>query len=311
MEKRKPLVLYDLSTVLLLAVLLLGAWLYGGSPEQNRVRQAAVNRGVDNVLGGLGASQLVLSYGGIDDDPAMNERVGAIFARVADAAREERDDLQYRISILRSKVPNAFSLPGGRNYITRGLVELLDDDEIAGVLGHELAHTVRRHGTKAFGRDLGMIVAANLLLDQVGDEEVEDAAQLAQIGIALVSTGYSRAAEIEADEVGLAYAVRAGYDPLGLAHALQKIETYQRENFGYQNEVPEFFRTHPLTEERVAAIRSLAKSMGFDVYVPGDPLIESLRRGIGANGAHGPGIDIETRVLSQPSEAANEVGADD
>ena len=85
----------------------------------------------------------------------INARVQKIFDRVVPAAQEMRGDLRYRISVLKSDVPNAFSLPGGRTFITRGLVELLDDDDqIAGVIGHELAHTVMSHGSKGFGRDL-------------------------------------------------------------------------------------------------------------------------------------------------------------
>ena len=92
---------------------------------------------------------MIAQYGGIDDDPEINARVQAIFDKVVPAAREMRGDLRYEISVLKSDVPNAFSLPGGRTFITRGLVELLDDDDqIAGVIGHELAHTVKSHGTK-------------------------------------------------------------------------------------------------------------------------------------------------------------------
>lgn len=279
---RGELRVYDLSVILLLILIVAAGWFYGGPPEEAQRRREAFATGIDNFLGNAGTPEVVLQYGGIDDDPEINARVQAIFERVAPAAAAMRGELRYRISVLKSQVPNAFSLPGGRTFITRGLVELLDDDdEIAGVIGHELAHTVLSHGSKAFGRDLGMILFYDFLIDRVEPHQRQDAAELANLSFALVSTGYSRQAETEADELGFAYAVRAGYDPVGLADALQKIEEYQRlqeRKHGGGQQVPEFFRTHPLTEDRVRHIRTLAREMGYDVYVPGDAVTEALRR---------------------------------
>ena len=212
----------------------------------------------------------------------INQRVQAIFDKVAPAAREMRGDLRYEISVLKSDVPNAFSLPGGRTFITRGLVELLDDDDqIAGVIGHELAHTVKSHGSKGFGRDLGMILFYDFVLDRVEDHQRADAAELANLSFALVSTGYSRSAETEADEIGFLFAVSGGYDPLGLALALEKIEEHQREEArrtGRRNDVPEFFRTHPLTENRVDISARWRARWGMTVLLPGDAVTEALRR---------------------------------
>lgn len=279
---RREIRLYDLSVFLLLALIVVVGWFWGGEPDEAARRRASFVRGVDNVLGGMGTPQVIAQYGGIDEDPEINARVQAIFKKVAPVAQEMRGDLRYEISVLKSDIPNAFSLPGGRTFITRGLVELLDDDDqIAGVIGHELAHTVQSHGSKAFGRDLGMILFYDFLLDQVEDHQRKDAAELANLSFALVSTGYSRAAETEADEIGFLYAVKAGYAPLGLAEALEKIEAYQKEQAkkaGRTKQVPEFFRTHPLTEDRIRHIRQVASDIGYDVYVPGDAVTEALRR---------------------------------
>lgn len=279
---RRAVRIYDLSAILLLALIVVVGWFYGGPAEEAQRRRESFARGVDNVLGGMGTPEVVAQYGGIDEDPEINARVQAIFEQVAPAAQEVRGDLRYRISVLKSDVPNAFSLPGGRTFITRGLVELLDDDDqIAGVIGHELAHTVLSHGSKAFGRDLGMILFYDYLLDRVEDHQRADAAELAHLSFALVSTGYSRAAETEADEMGLLFAVQGGYDPLGLPLALERIEEWQRQEArrtGRANNVPEFFRTHPLTENRVRHLRQMAADLGYDVYVPGDAVTEALRR---------------------------------
>lgn len=286
---RRPFtVLYDASVVILL-LLFAASWLYGGNPDEAAQRRQALTRGVDNVLGGVGSGQVLLNYGGIDDTPEINERIQTIFEPIAQVALEHRSDLDYRIAVLKSEVPNAFSLPGGRTYITRGLIEILEtDDQIAGVLGHELAHTTESHGTKAFGRDLGLFLAYDLILDHVEDEQRREAAQVAGLSHTLISTGYSRAAETEADELGMAFAIKAGYAPLGLAEALELIEAHQREiakERGSRNDVPEFFRTHPLTENRVRHIRQVAYDMGYDVYVPGDHVTEALRRTFGQDEA--------------------------
>lgn len=275
--------LYDLSVVLLVGLILLTSWLFGGPPEEAAERRQSFVRGVDNVLGALGQPELIVNYGGIDEDPEINERVQTIFDRLVPYAEDMRDDLRYRVSVLKSEVPNAFSLPGGRNFITRGLVELLDDDDqIAGVLGHELAHTIRSHGSQAFGRDLGMILLYDFLLDHVEEHQRAQAAELGQLSYALISTGYSRSAETEADELGFYLAVRAGYRPMGLAEALEKIEEYQKEMERQGkvrlSDVPEFFRTHPLTENRVRHIKELSQELGYDVYIPGDSVSEAVRR---------------------------------
>jgi len=278
-----PKALYDLSAVLVVGLILVLGFFWGGDPDDAQRRRQSFVRGVDNVLGGAGQPELVLQYGGIDDDPEINGHVQEVFERLVPEAMELRSDLRYRVSVLKSKIPNAFSLPGGRTFITRGLLELFDDDDqLAGVLGHELAHTIRSHGSQAFGRDLGMILLYDFLLDKLPEHQRQAAAELGQLSVALISTGYSRQAETEADELGLYLAVAGGYRPLGLAEALQKIEEYQKEQIrsgrGPSQQVPEFFRTHPLTEDRIRHISQLANEMGFDVYVPGDSVTEALRR---------------------------------
>jgi len=275
----KPLRFYDLSALLWIALILIATWLYGGPPDEARERRASLTRGVDNFLGNMGVPGIVEQYGGIYEDEEAKERIGAIFERLVPQAKAERDDLEYQITLLNSDVPNAFALPGGHTYITRGLIELLDsDDEVAGVLGHELVHTVKSHGSIAFGRDLGLLLAYDIVLDHVEEAERRRAAELARLGHALISTGYSRSAETEADTVGLHYAVAADFDPVGLIRALEKIERYTRERAPSAQEVPVYFRTHPLTEERVRHLSEEARRLGYDVYVPGDPVTEALRR---------------------------------
>lgn len=272
-------VVYDVSPIIWIALIALATWFYGGDPDEARLRRDAFQRGVDNVLGGMGTPQVVLQYGGIDDDPEINERLQAIFAPIAEQAELHRSDLRYNISVLRSEVPNAFSLPGGRTFITRGLIDLLgSDDEIAGVIGHELAHTIKSHGSKAFGRDLGLILLYDFVLDHVDERDRGDAAELAQLSYALISTGYSRSAETEADAFGLLLAAEAGYEPLGLAEALRKIEAHQRANRDpFQEETPVYFRTHPLTADRVRDIYKEARALGYEVDEFGDPLLDGIR----------------------------------
>lgn len=271
--------LYDLSPLVWVLLVAVVAWFYGGDPDEARERRAAFQRGVDNVLGSMGVPQLVLQYGGIDDEPEVNARMQAIFAPVAEKALLYRPDLRYNISVLRSEVPNAFALPGGRTFITRGLIELLEtDDEIAGVMAHELAHTIQSHGSKAFGRDLGLILFYDFVLDHVAEEEFEQAAELARLSHALISTGYSRSAEAEADAFGVRLAAAAGYDPLSLASALRKIEAYLQEHSNpLEEEVPVYFRTHPLTSDRVHAIYQEARALGYYVPEYGDPLLDGIR----------------------------------
>jgi|GEM_PF-238432 len=193
---------------------------------------------------------------GVLREGAAAELVREIGARVA--AASPREGVAYRFAIVDREQPNAFALPTGRIYVSRGLLALLDGpDELAGVLGHEVAHVAARH---AEGRARQAVAATvlstlSLLAAGLGASTPYDAAlagPAAQAAAAGALAAYSREQEREADELGEALAAAAGYAPGGLARALRALDHERRLREG-ASALPRFFDTHPGGAERFAA----------------------------------------------------------
>lgn len=156
----------------------------------------------------------------------------------------------WQFRLVRDSALNAFALPGGRIYVHTGLIRAADNvSELAGVLAHEVAHVAARHSTERLTKVYGMEALARLLM---GGE----AGLLEQIAAQIVGQGtlakFSRDDEREADRLGVRYARQAGYQPEGMVSMFQKMLQVREER---PNIVEQFFATHPLTEERIAAAK--------------------------------------------------------
>jgi predicted Zn-dependent protease len=161
----------------------------------------------------------------------------------------DRRDIEYHFKVIQSDQVNAFAAPGGYVYFYTGLLsEMGSEAEMAAVMAHEISHVVARHGVKRLQSALGVAVAYELAFGGEGAGEAMDAA--IGMGMGLVFAGYSRGAEREADEFGIHYMVKAGYDPRG---ALGMFETLARLGGGGSSNVFEgLARSHPETKERIA-----------------------------------------------------------
>lgn len=181
----------------------------------------------------------------LDPDPAVQQRVQLIGQRLVAVAGDK--DFKYSFKVLQSKEINAFTLPGGPIYVFRGLIDLVgnDDDMLAGVLAHEIAHVNRRHANKQYTQGLwrGVLIAA------VTRGSVRDAAEIAD---ALLQLRYSRQHEYEADRLAVEYTYKAGYDPHGL---LKFLMILQREEKVGNRWIETNLRTHPFSDRRAAEIR--------------------------------------------------------
>ncbi len=176
----------------------------------------------------------------LDPNPAHQQRVQLIGQRLVTVAKVE--PYEYTFKVLDSDEINAFALPGGPIYVMRGLLELVEsDDELACVLGHELAHINRRHAAKQVTRGTW----ASILIALGTRGKMRD---IAEISAALLQLKYSRNQEYEADRLGIEYAYQAGYDPQGLIHFFQKLQAKQKEG---DKGILANLRTHPLTENRI------------------------------------------------------------
>lgn len=178
------------------------------------------------------------------------------------AARADRTERQYTFYLVDSPEINAFAVPGGHIFVNRGLIENADQaSELAGVLGHEIAHVTERHGIEQMKkrRGAGLLVTAVFILLGRDPGVVEQIA--IQAGGAAVFARYGRKAEREADQRAVQTLPAAGYDPEGMATFFEDL---LREQSRQPTLLDGWFSTHPTSEERVRNARAMIATMKVD-----------------------------------------------
>ena len=178
-----------------------------------------------------------------------------------------RDDFDWECKIIRDdNTLNAFATPGGYLYFYTGLIKYLENErDFAGVFGHEIAHSDRRHSTQRLTKQFGVAVLLSFLL---GNEP----GLLAEIANAALTLSFSRADEREADEFSVIYLDPTEYQGNGAAGFFEKLE---RE--GQSSDVPEFLSTHPSPDNRVESINRKWQEMGGRPGAEGDPFVNRYR----------------------------------
>ncbi len=172
----------------------------------------------------------------------------------------DRKDIQYHFTVIESDQINAFAAPGGYIYFYTGLLKEMDSEsEMAAVVAHEISHVVARHGIKRLQATLGVAMAYELTL---GGEDSEIIHTAVNLGLGLLSAGYSRSNEREADDYGLTYLVRAGYDPSGMEGMLEKLAALGGRSSSSVFE--KLASTHPETIERIRNTRAQVAGMNID-----------------------------------------------
>jgi predicted Zn-dependent protease len=226
----------------------------------------------DDVRAGREAHpQILEQYGGSIGDKAVEAYVQQLGTRLKNVS--ELSELDFTFTVLDSEIVNAFALPGGYVYVTRGLMALAENEaELAGVIGHEIGHVTARHGasrqtTGTLATALGQIGGALLGAYIGGEAGARVGGQLGQqAGYGLTMT-YSRSQEYEADELGVRYLSRADYEPLAMASFLEALQTnadlqarLAGMNGGNERGLLEsFFSSHPNAPDRVARARGEAQ----------------------------------------------------
>jgi len=199
---------------------------------------------------------------GLLDDGALTSYVDAVGQRLV--KESPRQDLPHQFHVVDMVEPNAFALPGGYVYVTRGLLALVNtEDELAGVVGHEIGHVAARHTVQRISRQGPFALITNLVSGVTGffvpvvGNIVGGIGNFAQ---SLVFSPYSRSQESEADKVGQEMAAKAGWDPVGLATFLA---TLGREEALLSDgpRKPSFFDSHPATPDRVKHTTKHAKEL--------------------------------------------------
>jgi predicted Zn-dependent protease len=204
--------------------------------------------------------RILAAYNGAYDDPKLEGLLNQTVAKLV--AASERPDVNYRVTILNSDAVNAFALPTGQLYVTRGLIVLANDtSEVASVLSHEMSHVIARHAAMREDQERQVALVSRVVQDVLSDPET-GALALAKSKIALAS--FSRAQEFEADGSGIGIAARAGYDPYGAARFLTSMgRNAELKSNSSQSHIdpraPDFLSSHPATPERISNAQASAR----------------------------------------------------
>lgn len=193
----------------------------------------------------------------IVEDAEINRYLNEIGQNMAGLADDR--EVPYRFYLVDSEQINAFAIPGGHIWVNRGLVELTDNlSELAGVLGHEIAHVTERHGIEQMAR-MQRTELAVLLPYILTGRDPGTAEQIGiQLGGAAFFASHSRGAEREADDLGVEFTRRAGISPEGLPTFFQKLLDEQQRR---PSAVEGWFATHPFPDDRVEATQAMIEQI--------------------------------------------------
>lgn len=228
----------------------------------------------ESQIGAQENEKVMQTFGAPPDSAALGAYVQKIGAAVSQ--KTERPEVQYKFTLIDSDMVNAFAIPGGYIYVSRGLLALANSEaELAAVLAHETGHITARHSAERYSHGVLTSLGAAALSIALDSQA---ATQALGLGSDLYIKSYSRSQENEADALGLRYIARAGYDPFAMPRFLTALDAdtaLERRLAGQGEDAPfNYFSTHPGTNERIAHTAGLAGSypkgpdrVGRDAYL--------------------------------------------
>lgn len=248
------------SRLALLLAILLGAPLLTActtNPATGRSQFNFLGRDQEISIGEEGQREIVPQYGGAVASADLQSYVREIGMKMVPHVEGDYATLPWEFTLLDSEVINAFALPGGKVFITRGLAsQLKSEAELAGVLGHEIGHVTAEHADKRVTNQLiftGVLVGASIAAGRSSDD-------LVRVGVPVLvgasGTGFilkfGRDEEFESDELGIRYMTRAGYDPTGQVRVMEVLAEASK-----GPRPPQILSTHPYPEARVERAKRL------------------------------------------------------
>lgn len=244
---------------LFLSPLLVGC---SNNPTTGRSQLNLLSRDEEIAIGEEAKGSVTTEYGGRLANENVQSYLTGIGMKLAAQTEGENPSLPWEFTLLDSEVVNAFALPGGKTFITRGLVELLSDEaELAFIMGHECGHVTARHQNEQISRQLGaslVIAGAGIAIGQSDNGIVQQAVPtLISSAGGLYLLRFGRSQELEADTLGMRYMVRNMYDPKAARDAMGVL---QKLSSGADRQ-PEFLSTHPYPENRIEQIDGYLKKL--------------------------------------------------
>jgi predicted Zn-dependent protease len=217
-----------------------------------RTQHLAMSPQEEIKLGLASRSEMANMHGGLSPNTEARDLVSRVGRKLVDASDADETEYKFDFHLLADRrTVNAFALPGGQIFITEALFRLLEgEDELAGVLGHEIGHVVGRHSSEQIAKSKlfsGLTMAAVLA---TSDGDSYGNAQMAQLINQVVTTKYGRDDELESDKLGVRFLMQSGYNPEAL---IRVMEVLKKASGG--GGAPEFLSTHPAPENRMGRIK--------------------------------------------------------
>jgi predicted Zn-dependent protease len=208
-------------------------------------------------VGRESAPEVIKQLGGLDPSPRAQAFVAEVGRKVVVRSGAAASGYPFEFRVLADpKTVNAMALPGGQVFITRGLLDKLENEaQLAGVLGHEVGHVVARHASqhlaKAQAANVGLAILAILTTDKEKPDQANRAVSVAAVGAQLLTLKYGREDELESDALGVRFMAEAGYDPRAMEGVMGVLK-----RLGGQRQL-EWLSTHPDPGHREERIRGL------------------------------------------------------
>ncbi len=242
-----------------LAVLLLFILSCAVNPVTGKRELMLLSESDELMLGKQSDQEIVRQYG-IYDNEELNRYISEIGMKMARLSH--RPNLPYEFKIMDTPVINAFAVPGGYVYFTRGILAYLNSEaEVAGVMGHEIGHVTARHSAKQYSS--AQLAQLGLGVGVIVSDTFRKYAGLAQFGVGMLFLKFSRDNESQADELGVEYSTRAGYDAVHMANFF---ETLDRMNPSESRSgLEEWFSTHPNPEGRAMKVNQMANDWQLNI----------------------------------------------
>ncbi len=241
----------SLTAVLGGVAILLGAC--STNPTTGRSQLDLLSKSDEIKMGVDSKPEMLKEYGGEVSNAEARAYVSNLGHKLAAQTEGDNPGLPWEFTLLNSDVINAFALPGGKVFVSKGLAtKMTNEAQLAGVLGHEIGHVTARHINDKIARQTGASIGLSVVgavIGGGGDLVTGLAGQAVQISLLT----YDRGQETEADTLGMRYMVKCYYNPIG---QLQVMEILKKEA-GAGGKQPEFLSTHPLPESRIQAIQKL------------------------------------------------------
>jgi predicted Zn-dependent protease len=254
-----------------LALLLAGSLATGAcaiNPVSGQPELSFMSTERENAVGRQAAQEVEQSIG-LVRDPALTAYIDALGQRLAQ--RSPRRDVAYRFFVADMPEPNAFALPGGYIYVSRGLLVIANSEaQLANVIGHEIGHVAARHASQRETRSVGVgllsTLGAVVAGVAAGGQAAQAVSQLGQIAGAGLIASYGRDQERQADEVGQQLAAGSGWNPGAISDFFVTLERQTKLEYGER--LPSFLDSHPMTSERAQTTAARARTLTVTAAPP-------------------------------------------